>query len=204
MVDYGTREMKILGYLAIPRKKQSLWQITWARHCSPCIQRCRFLSMTTTRTVKTGTFRKQLKDSMILTVNQMLKNIRPDYAYLAWKPQTECWQDHVYDWACQALGSMERPSQAQPFVHGIAFHWYAGIKDGPLEKGNGMEGGLELNVGRGECSPIRKILCLPHDGQHGICMYYIYIYTLATASLASLESHVCRPLLPHGLDRMQS
>lgn len=73
---------------------------------------------------------------------------------------------------------MERPSQAQPFVHGIAFHWYAGIKDGPLEKGNGMEGGLELNVGRGECSPIRKILCLPHDGQHGICMYYVYIYIL--------------------------
>lgn len=35
-------------------------------------------------------------------------------------------------------------------------------------------------------------------------IYVLYIYTLATASLASLESHVCRPLLPHGLDRMQS
>jgi len=43
-------------------------------------------------------------------------------------------KDHVYDWACQALGSMERPSQAQPFVHGIAFHWYAGDHFDKLQK----------------------------------------------------------------------
>ena len=48
----------------------------------------------------------------------------------------------MYDWAREALGSVERPSPAKAFVRGIAFHWYAGVAGVALFLGCSSYGGF--------------------------------------------------------------